>query len=32
MLGFVILVVLVLAGPVAMFCGVDSRDSSHRLP
>ena len=31
MIGFVLLVVLVLAGPFAVFCGVDSRDSSHRL-
>jgi hypothetical protein len=32
MIGFVLLVLLVLAGPLAVFCGVDSRDSSHRLP
>jgi hypothetical protein len=31
MIGFVLLVLLVLAGPLAVFCGVDSRDSSHRL-
>jgi hypothetical protein len=31
MLAFVLLLVLVIAGPVAMLCGVDSRDSNFRV-
>jgi hypothetical protein len=31
MLGFFILVVLVLAGPAAMFFGTDSRDTNFRI-
>jgi len=31
MLAFVLIVVLVLAGPAAMFFGVDSRDSNYRI-
>ncbi len=31
MLAFILLVVLILAGPAAMFFGVDSRDSNYRI-